>query len=235
MIGISNEIVKNAASWAQFTVDDLLPHSPGVERTKLIWYLSKLCKQGKIHRIGRGLYTAQKKQTFNVVVTEQARKLYNELKTAFPLADFCVYHGSTFIPLLHDLAFNNCIYVETNRDATESVFNHLRNSMNDHLFLAPNLDAMYRYVDVRQHNVIVKPMVTESPVALDKGMPIPTLEKLLVDIRVDKDFHYMQGYEGFLIFRTAVTDFIVNQNKLLRYAERRGIKEEVKKDLEEIS
>lgn len=124
MVGISNSIISLAENRTQFSVDDLLLSvAKGVERNTLSWHLSNLCKLGKLRRIGRGIYSLQNKTTFFVKASKRAKSLYKSLHKEFPLADFCIYEGSVFTPLLHDLSPNATIYVETNRDVTESVFN----------------------------------------------------------------------------------------------------------------
>lgn len=53
---------------------------------------------------------------------------------------------------------------------------------------------------------------------------MPTLEKLLVDIRADKDFYYMQGIEASYMTDTARQMYVINEQKLQRYAKRRNVK-----------
>ena len=50
------------------------------------------------------------------------------------------------------------------------------------------------------------------------------LEKLLVDIRADKDFFYMQGIEATYMTETARQMYMLNEEKLQRYAKRRNVK-----------
>ena len=69
---------------------------------------------------------------------------------------------------------------------------------------------------------------------MSKGITVPTLEKLLVDIRVDEDFFYLQGSEAFYVLRNAADRNVINISKLMRYARRRHIDTELKKDLDEI-
>ena len=78
----------------------------------------------------------------------------------------------------------------------------------------------------------MKPLVTESPLTNDGKVPVPTREKLLVDTRVDADYHYLHGYENLEMLRTAISHYDVNRNRLLRYADRRNAKESLLKDLE---
>ena len=80
----------------------------------------------------------------------------------------------------------------------------------------------------------MKSLVTESPLTHDDKVPVPTIEKLLVDTRVDDDFYYLHGYENLEMLRTAITHYDVNQTRLLRYADRRNEKESILNDLKEI-
>ena len=78
-----------------------------------------------------------------------------------------------------------------------------------------------------QPAIFVKPLITESPVTECNGVYVPTLEKLLVDLRKDRDFFYLQDSEGDNILRNAYALYAVNQSRLLRYAARRGVREEI--------
>ena len=219
----------------QFTVDDLPSEiTAGIERNTLSWHLSNLCRQGKLRRIGRGIYTVNLSKTYQVKANAKARSLYKALSTQFPYADFCVYGGGVIAPLLHDLAPNNTIYIETNRDVTESVFNVLLPKYKGRIFISPTKKIASTYIDFGRENIIVKSLVTESPLTHDDKVPVPTIEKLLVDTRVDDDFYYLHGYENLEMLRTAITHYDVNQTRLLRYADRRNEKESILNDLKEI-
>ena len=219
----------------QFAIDDIPTEvTAGIVRNTLSWHLSNLCRQGKLRRIGRGMYTAHFSNTFQVKANAKARSLYNSISRLFPLADFCVYGGGVITPLLHDLTPNNSIYIETNREVTESVFNVLLPKYKGRLFLSPTKKIASTYIDFSRENIIVKPLITESPLMLDGKVPVPTIEKLLVDTRVDPDFYYLHGYENLEMLRTAITHYNVNQTRLLRYADRRNEKESILNDLKEI-
>ena len=59
-------------------------------------------------------------------------------------------------------------------------------------------------------------------------------EKLLVDIRCDADFDYRGGGEAFRMLENAVSLYMVNRTKLLRYAGRRHCREEFENDLDQL-
>ena len=235
MIGISDKILNYATGVQQLAVDDIPADVfSSNERAKLSRYLGKLCRNGKLRRVGRGVYTLQSANTFMVKANAKARSLYRSLSGQYPFADFCIYSANVITPLLHDMMPNNTLYVETNRDTTQSVFDMLLPKYNGRIFLAPTKEIATTYIDFSKENIIVKPLVTEAPLTLDGKVPVPTLEKLLVDTRVDADFYYLHGYENLEMLRTAISHYDVNQTRLLRYADRRNAKDSILKDLETI-
>lgn len=236
MVGVSDKILNYAASLQQFSVDDIPADViSDVERNTLSWHLSNLCKKGKLRRVGRGIYTIQTANTFLVKTNAKVRSLYRSLLRQYPFADFCVYSANVITPLLHDMMPNNTIYVETNRDTIMSVFEMLFPKYKGRLFLAPTKEIATTYIEFSRENIIVKPLVSEAPLTLDGKVPVPTLEKLLVDTRVDADYSYLQGYENLEMLRTAISHYNVNRNRLLRYADRRNMKNSILKDLETIN
>lgn len=72
-----------------------------------------------------------------------------------------------------------------------------------------------------------KNLISEAPLQKVSGVPMPTLEKLLVDILRDVDFFYLQGSESHRIIENAFTSYTVNQSRLFRYTGRRKVKEEL--------
>ena len=235
MIGVSANILDYASNTPQFSVDDLTSAVvSGIERNTLSWHLSDLCRKGKLRRVGRGVYSAQLANMFLVKASAKVRALYRAVSAQFPFADFCMYSGSVIAPLLHDMVPNNTLYIETNREVVESVFNMLLPRYKGRLFVSPTKEIATTYIDFGKENIIVKPLVTEAPLTHDGKVPVPMLEKLLVDTRVDADFFFLHGYENLEMLRTAISHYSVNRNRLLRYADRRNAKESIMNDLETI-
>lgn len=204
----------------------------GIKAVTARQYLSELSTSGNLTRIGRGEYALSSKQQFQYEPTDEVKAIYKELKTELPFTDFCVYDGSIFSSLQHHLSINHAIYVETNRDAVESVFARLKEKYKN-VFRQPNSSFMYDYVDLRSQCVILKPLVTEAPLNNINGVKIPTLEKILVDILKDDDLDYLRGAEQYYMYQMALDLYTVNYTKLLRYAKRRGISDTVNEILKQ--
>lgn len=126
----------------------------------------------------------------------------------------------------HHLLSNRITYAETNRNSTETVFNFLKSKQRN-AYLHTDKKMIYRYVDLDSRVFFVKNLISEAPLQKVSGVPMPTLEKLLVDILRDVDFFYLQGSESHRIIENAFTSYTTNQSRLLRYANRRKVKEEL--------
>lgn len=86
---------------------------------------------------------------------------------------------------------------------------------------------MYDYVDLRSEYIIVKTLVTEAPLMNVQGVRVPTLEKMLVDTQKDADFDYLRGAESQYMFQMSFDLYTINTQRLLRYARRRGMEQEI--------
>ena len=187
-----------------------------------------LASSGKLVRKGSGTYALSDKPIFRPNVSNGVKDLYESLKSKYPFTKVCVYEGPWISPLLHHMASNQTIYIDVEKDASEFVFDHLK-SDGVKAYYKPDEDMIYRYVNLDERNVFVKNLVSEAPLQKIDGIPVSTLEKILVDIYCDQDFSYLQGSEYERIAENAMTIFNINKTKLLRYAKRRGVKEELEK------
>jgi len=78
--------------------------------------------------------------------------------------------------------------------------------------------------------IIIKTLITEAPTQNIDGINTSSLEEILVDVFCDKIiFSAFQGNEMRTIYREAFLKYSINRSKLLRYADRRGKKEQLKK------
>ncbi len=222
-------ILTYAGSRNTFTLCELADYVRGMEDISdsgILWHIKKLIKQNKLSRLSRGLYGSLAKKEFLPTLTEELKQLYNNIASEFPLIDLVVYSGQDISALQHHISANNALYVEVTKEASEAVFHYMLDK-NIKAYHKPDRDFMYDYVDLGEPCIIVRPLVTESPLKKFDGVCMPTLEKLLVDINSDEDFYYLQETEASHIIDNARSLYQLNIPKILRYASRRGIKEKM--------
>ena len=75
--------------------------------------------------------------------------------------------------------------------------------------------------------IFVKPLISESPVYEQGGVIVPELEKMLVDYDADKEYATLSDSDIQKEFQRAFEVYPVNTSRLLRYAGRKGKKEEI--------
>lgn len=190
--------------------------------------LNRLLKSGQLIRLKRGVYKLpdDAKKDFSVVCSNEMKKINQQIKNQFPFVDYCLWSGSVLMPYMHHIPNLNLLFVDVEREVTESVFNLLNPDSNKRVFLMPSLTDFERYINGNEA-IIIRPLITEAPIQLIDGINTPAIEKILVDIIGDVEFSFLQGSEINYVYSTIFERHSVNKNKLLRYATRRGRKQEV--------
>lgn len=229
----TNDILNFAFTKKVFTRKELIARlksedqigSPGTFSEQL----NRLLKSGQLVRIERGVYKLSDtaKKNFSIVCSEEMRQINQMIKTQFPFIDFCLWPVSTLMPYMHHIPNLNFLLVDVEREVIESVFNLLNSdNSNKRIFLLPSLADLERYIN-NTDAIIIRPLISESPLQMVDGINTPAIEKMLVDMIGDVEFYFLQGAEINDVYTTIFERHNVNKNKLLRYAARRGRKKEV--------
>ena len=220
---VSDRIIEYATQHETFGVDEIVSEYADINRTTLLCMLSRLAKEGELVREKKGVYARRSpSNSFHVVLKEQERAIHGLIQKALPLISYCIYNGETLAPLQHHVFQNSATYLEVEREAVETVF-HICKSNGYESYKSPTMEMTKDYIDLSKLVVVVKPLVTESPLTQNDGIMVPTLEKLLVDIRKDEDFYFLRGTEETYIMDNARSLFCINESRLKRYANRRNI------------
>ena len=188
------------------------------------WMLYELKKQNVLLPIDRGVYKLYDGPVLPEYVPQLSRNLqllYRKIKAQFPYIDFCLWEtGGLNEFLLHQMGKSLRI-VEVEPEAAEAVFYYLKENRRN-VFLAPTSQEMERYVYSSDDSLVIKKLVSQSPLLHRKEIPTPKLEKILVDVFADKDFFYpYQGHEQTLLFQNAFARYRLSLKTLYRYAQRR--------------
>ena len=228
----TNDILNFAFTHKVFTRKELIANlksgnqigSPGT----LSEQMYRLLKSGQLIRLERGVYKLpdDARKNFSAVCSEEMRKINQRIKNKFPFVDYCLWSGSSLMPYMHHIPNLNLMFVDVEREVAESVFNLLNAESNKRVFLMPSPTDFERYISANEA-IIIRPLISESPLQLIEGINTPTIEKILVDIVGDIEFSFLQGSEINQVYTTIFERHGVNKNKLIRYATRRGRKEEV--------
>jgi len=185
-------------------------------------YLSKLKKAGVINNPARGVYSISEKQIFNPEINQNLKKIYNKIHRDFPFIEICVWNTKWLSDLMRHQPFKNFTIIEVDKEAEEQVFNAV-SEWTKNVYFNPDEEILERYISTNTEEVtIVKNLVTEAPTTKNNKIEIPTLEKILVDILIDRELFAAQQGELDFIFKSAFDKYDINKAKMKRYSIRRN-------------
>lgn len=125
---------------------------------------------------------------------------------------------------------NNCI-IEMGRnivvEVPKSMCEQVRASLKQQFEDVALMRNAYLMIDDLHDFILVKPLITEAPLYKEKGIVVPELEKILVDHESDKEYASMPDNDIQKEYQRAFELYPVNISRLIRYAGRKGKKEEV--------
>ncbi len=145
---------------------------------------------------------------------------------------------------VNDVLFNECVGVNS------CIVSHLRNlvvevpkneipnvitALKRHFPDVVDIKRAYSMIEDLHDFILVKPLISEAPVCLEDTVTVPTIEKMLVDQIADKEFQHGSSSGDIKHFQLAMEQYAVNTSRLVRYAARKGKKEEVNEILAQIN
>ncbi|UPZ17919.1 DUF6577 family protein [Flavobacterium humidisoli] len=207
---------------------------PSWTQSTITVYISKLKKTGKLRSPSRGLYTLKIKKGFHPEITLKLKKLYNRVHREYPYINYCVWDTSWLNSLMRHQPFRQYLIIEVEKDAISQTFNTISEAFKN-VYVNPDTNIFNYYIYNSEDVIIIKPLISEAPVEYQKKIVISSLEKLLVDMIIDKDIFAAQQGELEDIFFNALEKYTVNILKMKRYALRRNRAKEITKILNLIS
>ncbi|HCX95542.1 MAG: DUF6577 family protein [Rectinema sp.] len=233
MSSLESNILSFAQAKKDFTVGEIRTFiasvAPSTPDSTILWRLHDMVARGSLRRIGRGRYTVPGKEVFSFVPSDVLRGKTLALAQAFPYAALCVWDIdilNSFSRHQFSVSFD---IVEIEKVAVAPAQEFLED-------YAPPcvVESALKHVPYddlsRKRLTVVKPLVGESPLERDAGIPTPSVEKIIVDLYCDGPvFSFLQGNETMTIIEALMNRYAINSSKLIRYASRRGKEEEFQK------
>lgn len=189
------------------------------------WRIHDLIQNGILQRVGRGKFKFGKERNYLPEISPFMKSVYLKIKKEFPYTVISIWYTSSLNEFMIHQPFKFYYILEIEKEAMDSIFYFLKN-LNFSVFLNPTMDILEKYTPNNKQIIIIKPLISEAPLSIVKGITTASIEKILVDIFCDSiTFSAQQGSEMRTIFETAFTKYTVNQSKIIRYANRRRKKE----------
>ena len=207
---------KDLAAW--------LSNTSGVADASLQKQLERLVAAGRLTKAGWGSYqlsTASKPRYF-LTLKQQTLEMGTYLRQRYPLADFCIWDASSVIPFMLHVPNINMVIVDVERYLEGSFPDALREKYPGLPVLpSPSREEFFKFGST-SGCIVLHALTTESPLGSFEGIPVPQMEKMLVDIVLNPEFDFLQGSELSRVYREAFSAYDISRPRLLRYAQRRG-------------
>lgn len=196
---------------------------PDLNQATFGWRIHNLKEKNILQSVKRSVYILVEKKKFQPVVTPKLKALGVKITKQFPTAKNCVWSTKWLNEWTIHQSGRFLTVVEVESSATESVFYFLKDANYRNVFLNPTEDIIEKYIYEQVETIIVKTLLTKAPIRRRKYLSVPTLEKILVDLFIDKNLYApFQGGELINIFNAVYKNYGINITKLLGYAKRRG-------------
>ena len=191
--------------------------------------LRQMVASGLLERIAYGHFrmNPDTKPLYAPSINTEMKELFRGIKERYPYAKFCIWQARTLSSFMQHIPSIDMLILETDRIAAEAVYEDVRNLAKDRMVLLRPTAQEIRLYAVGTPSVLVKNYISESPVISVDSVTSASLEKILVDITIAPEFEFAQGAELYTIFKNADQMYRIGKKTMLRYAARRGKKEEI--------
>ncbi len=184
--------------------------------------VGNLVKHGILMNAARNMYVITAKPAFSPNLDQGLTRLYGSLGKKFPGMLFCVWSTSFLFEFMEMLPTKRWDFVEVEKDAVFAVFRMLQTGPSRRrVMFDPTAREMELYLPTETHVIIVRTLVSQSPVMTMQNIRLPMIEKILVDLTIDSIFKPFSGNTLRTIWSRVFESYAVNLSALSRYASRR--------------
>lgn len=185
-------------------------------------YLHDLNKDRAVFDAGRGWYsTLSKAYELDTALVDP---VINIIKKDYPLLPFCVWSSEQVKYHVHHMLVKFVVIVYSERDYLLPLFEYLRNSEYD-TYLNPTILESRKNFSVEEKPLVLRPSISREP----STGHYADVEKILVDLKIENDKIWVMGDSEYeVIFNNIAGESRINPQKLLNYAERRKVINQIK-------
>ncbi|NHB69348.1 DUF6577 family protein [Perlabentimonas gracilis] len=206
---------------------------PDIKEGTLGWRIYNLKSKNIIKVLKRGVYTISYKPFFKPQLSTESLRLAKSIQEKFSDVKYCIWETDWVNEFSQHQSNKHIVIVEVEKDFVESTYYHVKDSFNFDTYINPDKKDVDFYIAESNFPVVIKKLVTRSPVgkiiSKKAKVPVPLLEKILVDLFADnKLFYFYQGAELTRIYENTLKNYTINFTKLFSYAKRRDCEEDIK-------
>lgn len=234
---IENKLLEEFRNRDAFSREELFDffrhYEPELKEGTLGWRIYDLKKKNIIKSIQRGYYTISYQPKYKPDISREILKIAKVISERFEEVKYCIWDTDWINEFSQHQSGKKIIIIEVEKDFIESFYYELKDSFKLDFYLNPDEKTIDYYISESQNPVIIKNLITRSPISkrTENNLKIytPLLEKILVDILTEsKLFYFYHGAELMHVFENVLKNYTINYTKLYSYAKRRDREQEIK-------
>ena len=233
---MKNDITKYFHSSKPFTKNDLLDYylqtEKSVNNNTLLYRIAKLKKDNIIKSIGKGIYLITNKKIFQPEPDNLMQKMKKIFSSTYADINYCIWKSNSLYSFMLHQPFTSFYVFEVEKDILKETFNLFKdNGLN--AYYQPTEEIVDDYLSYAKNAIIIKPLISKSPIYLSKSVNMASIEKILADIYYDREIYPVFNLsEQKNIFENINENYVLNFSKLFTYSGRRSAKNEYKEFIE---
>lgn len=234
---IENRLIEEFKNKATFSKEELFDFfryfEPNLKEGTFGWRIYDLKNKDIIKSVQRGYYCINYKPKYKPEISDELLKLAKVISERFEDVNFCLWDTNWINQFLQHQSSKKLIIIEIEKDFVESLYYELKDKFKFDFYLNPDEKAIDFYISESQSPVVIKKLITRSPISKRTEKRIkfytPLLEKILVDLFTEnKLFYFYQGAELMHVYENALKNYTLNYTKLFSYAKRREREQDIK-------
>lgn len=176
-----------------------------------------------IKEISKNQYIVTNEKIYNYEIKENEKKIYKIIKNEYPEINFVIWNTEIINEFTLHYVVSNYIIIETEKIAIEAIVNLLKKSyLKKYTIITQDIFNNNRDIyDNTENLIIVKPLHIKSPIFNKNGTSVITLEKVMLDLYIDKLYLAYQGKELETIYENIFNEYDIELLKLMNYAKSR--------------
>jgi hypothetical protein len=234
---IENKLIEEFKNRRYFTREDLFEFyqyfEPSLKEGTFGWRIYDLKNKNIIRPLKRDLYIISYKPEYKPEISPELIKLAKRITDKFENTKHCIWETEWLNEFSQHQASRRMILIEIEKNFIESLYYDLKDSSRKEIYLNPDDKAIDFYIAESDYPVVIRKLITRSPIARRTEKKVkfytPLLEKILVDLFAEeKLFYYLKGSELIHIYENAINNYAINFTKLFSYAKRREREQDIK-------
>jgi len=226
-LAVSQKVIDYVTKYETISIEEIM-QDLNVSRITAKNYLSRLAKMDIIKRIGRGLYQVGKGATVAVKLSPELSQIARNIKERFPMAKFVIWSINMLADYANYAIGRDLIVVETGKILSPSISDALI-EQGYHAIPSPEKRNFREYAYYSEKVVLILERSEKYGLFEVEGVLIPAPERIWLDIYyfiTRKELSFPANELG-TIFANMVRREGINFNRLLRYAQRRNLRDEM--------